>query len=51
VAGAWLDTDLVVVAIGIDPRSDLARNAGLTTTSGIAVNGQLQLATPRVRGR
>jgi 3-phenylpropionate/trans-cinnamate dioxygenase ferredoxin reductase subunit len=47
-AGAWLDTDLVVVAIGIEPRSDLARNAGLTTTSGIAVNGQLATSDPRV---
>jgi 3-phenylpropionate/trans-cinnamate dioxygenase ferredoxin reductase subunit len=47
-AGAWLDADLVVVAIGVEPRTDLARNAGLAVADGIAVNAQLATSDPRV---
>lgn len=47
-SGAWLDTELVVVAIGVTPRTDLARAAGLTVTNGIVVDGRLATSDPRV---
>jgi 3-phenylpropionate/trans-cinnamate dioxygenase ferredoxin reductase subunit len=47
-AGTWLDADLVVVAIGVEPRTDLARAAGLAVADGIAVNAQLATSDPRV---
>lgn len=39
--GTHLAADLVVVAIGVAPNDQLARNAGLTVDNGIAVDEQL----------
>jgi 3-phenylpropionate/trans-cinnamate dioxygenase ferredoxin reductase subunit len=47
-AGTWLDTDLVVVAIGVDPRTDLAQDAGLAVADGIVVNVRMATSDPRV---
>lgn len=47
-SGAWLDADLVVVAIGATPRVELARTAGLTVADGIVVDAHLQTSEPRV---
>jgi 3-phenylpropionate/trans-cinnamate dioxygenase ferredoxin reductase component len=46
--GAWLDADLVVVAVGVDPRTDLARNAGLAVGDGIVVDERLATSDPRI---
>ncbi len=45
-----LDADLVIMAVGVRPRSELARDAGLDTTSwgGIKVNQRLQTADPDI---
>lgn len=46
--GRQLDCDLVLVAAGVTPVSELAREAGLTCHRGIAVNGLLQTSRPDV---
>jgi NADPH-dependent 2,4-dienoyl-CoA reductase/sulfur reductase-like enzyme len=45
-----LEADLVIVAAGVRPRSDLAKNAGLDTTpwGGIKVNQRLQTSDPNI---
>ncbi len=45
-----LDTDLVVVAIGVEPNSELARNAGLevSDSGGIVVNQYMQTSDPDI---
>ncbi len=47
-SGAWLEADLVVVAIGVTPRTELAGEAGLRVTHGIVANHQLATTDPRV---
>lgn len=47
---AELETDLVLLAIGVQPNSELAQNAGLDigATGGIAVNPHLQTSDPDI---
>ncbi len=46
--GREIPCDTVVVGIGVVPRADLARAAGLTIDNGIAVDGTLQTEDPRI---
>lgn len=46
--GGTVDTDLVVVGIGVVPRVDLAEKAGLTLDNGIVVDDTLVTADPRI---
>jgi len=46
--GAALDCDLVVVAVGVRPRVELARDAGLAVERAIVVDDQLTTSHPRV---
>ena len=54
VSGLWfaggerLDCDLVVIAVGIRPQVELARQAGLTVERGIVVDDRLLTSHPRV---
>jgi nitrite reductase (NADH) large subunit len=43
--GSQLDTDLVVMAVGIRPNTELAESAGLHCNRGIVVNDTLQTVT------
>ena len=45
-----IPADLIVMAVGVRPRSDLARNAGLLVgpTGGIVVNNRLQTSDPAI---
>lgn len=49
-AGETLETDLVVLALGVRPESALARDAGLTlgARGGIAVDDRMQTSDPRI---
>ena len=46
--GSQLETDLVLSAIGLKPRTGLAAQAGLTVNRGVAVNASLQSSAPHV---
>jgi 3-phenylpropionate/trans-cinnamate dioxygenase ferredoxin reductase subunit len=46
--GRTLDCDFAVVGIGVAPRAELARNAGLEIDNGILVNEKLQTSAPNV---
>lgn len=46
--GRALDADLVLAAVGVRPRTDLARDAGLAVTRGILVDEYLQTSEPRI---
>ncbi|WP_290872827.1 FAD-dependent oxidoreductase [Aquabacterium sp.] len=46
--GSTLDTDLVLSAIGLKPRTDLAAAAGVATGRGVLVNRQLATNVPHV---
>jgi len=46
--GATLTTDIVLSAVGLKPRLELARAAGLAVNRGIVVNRQLQASAPDV---
>jgi nitrite reductase (NADH) large subunit len=46
--GSRLEADLVVVAVGITPNGELARQAGLEVNEGIVVNRLLQTSDPDV---
>lgn len=46
--GEVLDAELVVVAIGIKSRTDLAKTAGLEVRRGIVVDDRLQTSAPNV---
>ena len=46
--GSRLTADVVVVGIGIEPATDLARQAGLTVARGIVVNAELATGVPGV---
>jgi len=44
--GRRIEADLVVVAVGIQPNTDLARKAGADINRGIAVNDKLETSIP-----
>lgn len=46
--GQKLSTDLVLSAVGLSPRLDLARKAGLVINRGIVVNKYLQTSNPSI---
>src|SRR6056297_118831 len=46
--GETLDADLVLSAVGLRPRTELARSAGLETARGIVVNRALETSAPDV---
>lgn len=46
--GATIDADLVVSAVGVRPRTDLARASGLETERGIVTNRLLETSAPNV---
>jgi nitrite reductase (NADH) large subunit len=46
--GTRLETDLVVVAVGIAPQAELARRSGLTVERGIVVDDRLVTSHPRI---
>ena len=48
VDGEEIDTDLVVMAVGIKPNDDLARGAGIHCTRGIVVSDTMQTYDPRI---
>jgi assimilatory nitrate reductase electron transfer subunit len=43
--GSWLETDLLVLACGVRPETDLARGAGLAVDRGVLVDDTLRTAT------
>lgn len=47
-AGATIPCQTLAVAIGVRPRTDLARKAGLTVERGVVVNEYLQTSVPSV---
>jgi NADPH-dependent 2,4-dienoyl-CoA reductase/sulfur reductase-like enzyme len=47
-SGKTLDCDLVLVAVGVTPNVELARDAGLTVENGIVVDEQLRTSAPDV---
>jgi 3-phenylpropionate/trans-cinnamate dioxygenase ferredoxin reductase component len=46
--GGELDCDLVVIGVGVEPRTELARQAGLAVDDGILVDEHLQTSVPGV---
>ena len=46
--GRELECDFVVVGVGVEPRTQLARQAGLAVDNGIAVDEHLQTSVPGV---
>jgi NADPH-dependent 2,4-dienoyl-CoA reductase/sulfur reductase-like enzyme len=46
--GTQIPADLVVIGIGVRPRTALAKAAGLAVDRGILVNAQLETATPGI---
>ena len=47
-SGKQIESDMVIVGIGIAPYLDLARNAGLETANGIIVDEYLQTSLPDI---
>ncbi|MFD2231639.1 NAD(P)/FAD-dependent oxidoreductase [Alkalimarinus sediminis] len=46
--GSTIETDIVISAVGLKPRTVLAKNAGLEVNSGIVVNRMLETSAPDV---
>ena len=46
--GSFLETDIVIMAIGIRPNMQLAVDAGLHCEKGIVVNDTLQTYDPKI---
>jgi 3-phenylpropionate/trans-cinnamate dioxygenase ferredoxin reductase subunit len=46
--GSELECDFVVVGVGVEPRTELAAQAGLTLDNGIAVDERLRTSSPAV---
>jgi nitrite reductase (NADH) large subunit len=46
--GRTLDTELLLVAAGIQPNAELARHAGLATNRGVLVNARMQTGDPHI---
>ena len=46
--GARLEADLVVLGVGVKPRTDLAKRAGLAVDNGIVVDSRLRSSAPDV---
>ena len=46
--GRALECDFVVVGVGVEPRTELGANAGLTLENGIAVDDRLRTSAPAV---
>ncbi len=47
-SGETLETDLIILAIGVKPETGLAREAGLKVERGIRVNEQMQTSDPAI---
>jgi 3-phenylpropionate/trans-cinnamate dioxygenase ferredoxin reductase subunit len=47
-AGETLPADLVVIAVGVEPNTELARDAGLQVQNGIVVDAQLLTDDPHI---
>ncbi|WP_157592438.1 FAD-dependent oxidoreductase [Solirubrobacter soli] len=48
VDGRRLDTEILLVAAGIQPNAELARAAGLATNRGVLVNARMQTGDPHI---
>ncbi|ORW32734.1 hypothetical protein AWB91_09590 [Mycobacterium paraense] len=46
--GSAIDTDIVIVGIGTEPASELARDAGIATADGILIDPCCRTSTPNV---
>jgi NADPH-dependent 2,4-dienoyl-CoA reductase/sulfur reductase-like enzyme/nitrite reductase/ring-hydroxylating ferredoxin subunit len=46
--GSTIETDLVVLGIGVRPRTEIAERAGLRTDRGVLVNKYLQTSVPSI---
>jgi apoptosis-inducing factor 3 len=46
--GEAIDTDFVVIGIGVKPLTDLAERAGIKTDNGVCVNEYLETSVPRI---
>ncbi len=46
--GSAINCDLVVVAIGVRPRVDLARDAGITVNRGVVVDRRMETSAPGI---